>query len=121
MNELARRFLVLVPLRLVLPMQAAFNAENIKALPNNFNPAAAGIEVDVQFNPRLNWTDKFAVFRTDGQTKPLIRQSETDIEAKVLGEGSEFEFNNDAWQFGIDAWRNVGFGHWQGACLVRMV
>jgi phage major head subunit gpT-like protein len=40
---------------------------------------------------------------------------------KARAEGSEFEFTNDAWEFGIDSWRNVGYGYWQRACLVTMV
>jgi phage major head subunit gpT-like protein len=71
-------------------------------------------------NPRLTWTDKFAVFRTDSPIKALIRQTEQDVELKAKAEGSEFEFDNDAWQFGIDAWRGVGYGYWQRACLVTM-
>ncbi|GAF85157.1 unnamed protein product, partial [marine sediment metagenome] len=30
---------------------------------------------------------------------------------------SEFEFDNDAHQYGVDADRNVGYGFWQHACL----
>ena len=37
------------------------------------------------------------------------------------GQEYEFEFDNDAWQFGIDSWRNVGYGLWQRACYVTMV
>jgi phage major head subunit gpT-like protein len=60
------------------------------------------------------------VFRTDSPIKALIRQSEQDVELKAKAEGSEFEFDNDAWQFGIDAWRGAGYGYWQRACLVTM-
>ncbi|GAG27129.1 unnamed protein product, partial [marine sediment metagenome] len=28
--------------------------------------------------------------------------------------------DNDAHQFGLDAWRNVGYGYWQHACYVTM-
>ena len=59
----------------------------------------------------------FAVFRTDSPIKGLIRQSEDEGQLKAKAEGSEYEFDNDAWQFGIDAWRNVGFGMWQRASL----
>ncbi len=92
------------------------------ALQENFNPKlVAGLKVRVQMNPRLTWTDKFGVFRTDSPIKAFIRQSEGGPELKAKAEGSEFEFDNDAWQFGIDAWRSVGYGYWQRACLVTMI
>jgi hypothetical protein len=92
-----------------------------RALQQNLNPnLIAGLTVDVQMNARLTWTDKFAVFRTDSPIKGLIRQTEQEVELKAKAEGSEFEFDNDAWQFGIDAWRGVGYGYWQRACLVTM-
>jgi len=72
-------------------------------------------------NSRLSaWTANFAVFRTDSEIKPLIRQQETDIQVKAIAEGSELEFNEDKHHYGIDAWRNVGYGDWKAACLVTM-
>lgn len=122
MNESARAFTVLVPVNLYMPALAAISTINAAALAQNFNPAMLGMRIDVQMNPRLSaWTDKFAVFRSDSPIKGLIAQSEQDVELKAKAEGSEYEFDNDAWQFGIDAWRNVGFGYWQRACLVTMV
>jgi phage major head subunit gpT-like protein len=123
MNENARAFTVLVPTNLYLAAQAAVSTLNTMALAQNFNPAVLpSMQIDVQMNPRLSsWTDKFAVFRNDSPVKGLIRQSETGVEMKAKAEGSEFEFDHDAWQFGIDSWRNVGYGYWQRACLVTMV
>lgn len=123
-NESARRFLVMVPVHYAMTFQAAFNPESVKALPGNMNPNSedqSPFEVRVVANPRLSWTDKFAVFRADGSTKALIRQSETDIRMRAKGEGSEHEFETDTWHFGIDASRGVWFGHWQRACLVQLV
>ena len=77
--------------------------------------------VDVECNTRLSsWTDKFAVFRTDSPIKGLIRQQETTPTVKLKDENSDFAFDNDAIQIGTDAWRNVGYGYWQRACLVTM-
>jgi len=121
MNENAREFMVLVPTSLYLVAVAAVSALTTAALQQNLNPnIIANLKVDVQMNARLTWTDSFAVFRTDSPVKALIRQSEQDVELKAKAEGSEFEFDNDAWQFGIDAWRNVGYGYWQRACYVTM-
>jgi len=69
----------------------------------------------------LTWTDRFAIFRTDGNVKPFIRQEETPIKVSAVAEGSELEFKEDKHYYGIDAWRNVGFGYWQQACEVIMI
>ncbi len=122
MNENARRFLVVVPTALYLIAVAATSTLVTAALQQNLNPnIVAGLTVDVQMNPRLTWTDSFAVFRTDSPIKAFIRQTEQEVEFKMKAEGSEFEFDNDAWQFGIDAWRGAGYGYWQRACYVTMI
>lgn len=121
MNENAQRFMVIVPASLYLTAVAATSVLATAANTNNMNPnQVAGMVVDVQMNPRLTWTDSFAVFRTDSPIKGLIRQSETDGAVKLKDENSEFAFDNDAIQVGIDAWRNVGYGYWQRACYVTM-
>lgn len=122
MNENARRFLVKVPIGLYLVAIAAVSGLTTAALAQNLNPnLIAGITVDVQMNARLTWTDKFAIFRTDSPIKAFIRQTEQEVELKAKAEGSEFEFDNKAWQFGIDAERGVGYGYWQRACLVTLI
>jgi phage major head subunit gpT-like protein len=120
MNEGASQFTVMVPAPLYPAALAAVSTMSSAALPNNFNPNNMGFQVSVGMNPRLTWTTKIAVFRTDSPIKALIRQTETEAELKAKAEGSEFEFDNDAWQFGIDAWRGVGYGYWQRACLATM-
>ncbi|MEO8153567.1 MAG: Mu-like prophage major head subunit gpT family protein [Rhizobacter sp.] len=122
MNESARSFLVKVPPSLYMVAVAATSGLTTAALQQNLNPnMIANFKIEVAMNTRLTaWTDKFAIFRTDSPIKGLIRQTEQDVELKAKAEGSEFEFDNDAWQFGIDGWRGAGFGYWQRACLVTM-
>ncbi|MDO8778098.1 MAG: Mu-like prophage major head subunit gpT family protein [Burkholderiaceae bacterium] len=123
MNENARDFMVKVPVSLFLTASAAVSAVTTAALQQNLNPnLIAGLKISVVMNPRLSsWTDKFSVHRIDSPIKSLICQEEKETELKVKAEGSEYEFDNDAWQFGLDSWRNVGYGYWQRACLVTMV
>jgi hypothetical protein len=123
MNEGASSFLVTVPPSLYAVAVAAVNGLSTANLTNNMNPnLIAQFKVDVRMNTRISsWTDKFAIFRTDSPIKAFIRQTEQEIELKAKAEGSEFEFDNDAWQFGIDAWRGVGYGYWQRAVLVTMI
>lgn len=122
MNENASSFLVTVPIALYpVAVAAVSNAMN-GALPQDMNPnLLANFRIEVMPLVRLTWTDSFAVFRTDSPIKAFIRQTEQEVELKAKAEGSEFEFDNDAWQFGIDAWRGVGYGYWQRACYVTMV
>ncbi len=122
MNPGARTFTVMVPVGLYLSAVAAVSTIATAALQQNLNPnLIAGLRVDVQMNPELTWTDSFAVFRTDSPIKALIRQSEQEVELKVRAEGSDYEFENDAHQFGIDAWRGAGYGYWQRACYVTLI
>ena len=72
-----------------------------------------GFTVDVVANPRLTYTTQFATFRTDAPAKSLIRQEEEKLTVGAKAEGSEYEFDNDAHQYGIKAIRNVGYGYWQ--------
>lgn len=117
MNETAESFVVMVPTAL------AFVGMNALSMPRRTGPAEQlplNLNISLVQNPRLTWTDQFAVFRTDGDVRPFIRQQETAVQLKAKAEGSEFEFDNDKHQFGIDTWRNVGYGYWQHACLVVM-
>jgi len=122
MNEDATSFLVMVPptfmhaglQAVATPLQVAADQSALSEMQREFT-------IKVVPNVRLSsWTTKFAVFRTDPNVKALIRQEETKVQMKVKGYGSEYEFDNDAHQYGIDTWRNVGYGYWQNACLVTL-
>ena len=122
MNEEANQFMAMVPLSLMnVAMQAVATPIQVSASQTVMEAIKKNFSISVVPNVRLSdWTDCFSVFRTDGKIKPLIRQEETKVQLKIKGAGSEFEFDNDAHQYGIDSWRNVGLGRWQGACLVTM-
>jgi len=121
-NESASEFVVIVPTTLYLTALSAVTNVTLTSGAFNILPNVPGLRISVQMNARLNasWTTKIAVFRTDGAIKGLIRQQETEGELKFKAEGSEYEFDNDAWQLGIDSWRNVGYGDWRQGCLVTM-
>jgi hypothetical protein len=123
MNENARNFLVMVPSTLINAANAACAVPGLAQGMSNPLVVGSAYRAMPVANQRLNasWTDKFVIFRTDGQAKPFIRQQETELRIAAKAEDSEFEFDNDAWQFGVDAWRNVGYGYWQHACLVTMI
>lgn len=119
MNENATSFLVMVPTGLSQYAQAAMSTMRASG------PATVdmdGFSIGLAVNARLSsWTDSFATFRTDSNVKALIRQEEMGVQLKVKAEGSEYEFDNDAHQYGVDTWRNVGYGYWQNAVYNQMV
>lgn len=121
LNEDAREFLVMVPVGLQSATQAALTTVR-DAAASTFDMENMRIRAAV--NPRLtagSWTDQFVTFRTDGSIKPLIRQEETEPDVKMKDEDSEYAFDNAAIEIGIDTWRNVGYGRWQGAVLNQLV
>lgn len=121
MNEDASSFLVMVPMSIYqTALQAVATPMQVAASQTAFSEIQRKFSIDVAPNPRSTWTANFATFRTDGEVKSLIRQEETAVQLKVKGEGSEFEFDNDAHQYGVDTWRNVAYGYWQMACLATM-
>lgn len=121
LNENAREFLIMVPTKMWNVAKAATAAPVITHGQTNIVQVMDEVRLSVTQNPRLSWTDKLAVFRTDGAVKPMIRQEEEPVMLKAIAEGSELEFNEDKHQYGVDTWRNVGYGFWQHACLAQLV
>lgn len=119
MNEAARAFLVMVPTGF---LPATLQALSSQLLEMTSNPLATAQPFAVEWvaNPRLSWTDRFAVFRTDGETRPFIFQEELAVQMQALAEGSELEMNENQHQYGVKAIHEVGYGFWQDACLVRL-
>lgn len=120
MNENASRFLVMVPTSLMDVTHAALTNPVLGGSETNELAVSQNFRIDYTVNARLPWTDKLAIFRTDGAVAPFIRQEETPVQLKAIAEGSELEFNEDKHHYGVDAWRNVGYGYWQKACLIRI-
>jgi phage major head subunit gpT-like protein len=122
MNADARKFLVYVPVSFWLTALNAVATPNQVAASQTALQGARqqGFSIDVAVDPRSSWTTNFAVFRTDSAIKPLIRQAETEPAIAMKWLDSEYCFDNDAVQVGVDAWRNVAYGFWQNACLVTL-
>lgn len=122
MNENARDFLVLVPLPLWhAAMTAVATPSQVAETQTAFEGVRqSGFKINVEVDPRSAWTSTFATFRTDSAVKSFIRQEEMPSELRMKWFESEYCFDNDAVQIGIDNWRNVGLGMWQGACLLTM-
>lgn len=123
-NGSAREFLVMAPVNYLKAVCGALGASVIVeggAARNNLIQAVGslgGFVYRMAINPRLTNTDRFYLFRTDGATKPFIRQIEEDTTVAAEAEGSSEEFKNNRHLYGIKRIGNVGYGLWQGAALV---
>jgi phage major head subunit gpT-like protein len=118
-NQSAKQFTVMVPVPFMKVALAAVTAILGTGGKTNLLPALKGkIDINVQVNPRLTWTTKFAVFRTDGQVKPFVLQEEYDAEPWALGPESENCIKTGECMYGVDWGGNVGFGDWRGAVLI---
>lgn len=118
-NEDAADFLIMVPTSLWIPAKAAIS-QKLVGYGESSQIDTSGLNISVAANARLTWTEAFAVFRTDSDVKPFIRQEEDPIKVSAIAEGSELEFNEKKHHYGVSASRNVGYGYWQEACLVTM-
>lgn len=123
LNEDANRFTVMIPVSFLQAAGSALGATVIAQTSNLVQAVGSlgGFMVDLVVNPRLTWTTKFVVFRTDGDVAPFIRQEEEGVTVSAIADGSELEFENDVHHYGIKAIRNVGYGYWQKANLVTFV
>jgi phage major head subunit gpT-like protein len=121
MNELARNFEVMVPTSLWGTAVSAVTLPTIDMGAANIIPALGdGFSITPVANPRLTWTDRFAIFRNDGLTKPFILQEEVPVSVSAVAEGSELEFTHKKHWYGVDWAGNVGYGYWQHGCLVTL-
>lgn len=116
-NELAKNFLVMVPVQFWGAAQAAVSANLLNTgSGSRDNPLKTmGINLEVAANSRLTTTTQFYVFRTDGRTKAFIKQEEEGVQMSAIAEGSEEEFKNNKHLYGVKTIRNVGYGMWQHA------
>lgn len=83
---------------------------------------AGNFTFNVIANPRLTWTDKFAIFVNDGRS--FIRQFERiagqEVRVTAKAEGSEFEHDYDAHEYGVMALRGTGYFDWRSAVLTTL-
>jgi phage major head subunit gpT-like protein len=116
-NEMARQFLVMVPVNMWGAAQTAVSANLLNTgSGSRDNPLQKmGVSLDVVANPRMSATDKFSMYRTDGRAKPFIHQTEEGVSISAIAEGSEHEFKNNEHLYGVKVIRNVGYGMWQHA------
>lgn len=122
MNQDASEFDVMVPIPFVGIALKAVSALLGSGGATATLPALAGrFKINVVPNPRLTWTTKFAVFRSDDVAKPFILQEEVPPTPMFLDETSEYAKVNGECLAGVDWAGNVAYGFWQDAVLVTFV
>jgi hypothetical protein len=121
MNENARQFLIMVGPQLFKVAAAALKNPIIidgGTSRTNTIVTIGGYGFELAVNARLlSLGTSFYTFRTDADTRSLIRQEEVPITVDAVAEGSELEFNERKHRYGVTAIRNVGYGYWQRATL----
>ncbi len=118
MNENATDFLVMTGSGLAPAVYAGLTMDRMS---DSSTFDFGGFRVTQATNVRLNAsTTKIYVFRTDSMSKALYRQQEGTVMIKSKAENSDYEFDNDAHEYGVDSWREAFYGYWQHACLATL-
>lgn len=126
-NEFARVFYVMVPVRYMMAAEAAVTLPFSSAGVSNLIPAMGKMQIIPITNPRLTDTNnaagrRIAIFRGDASIKSMIVQDE-DIGSeafKMLGEDSDNAFWKDEIVFGAKRITNVAPGLPQLAMRVNL-
>lgn len=119
-NHNTKEVIVMVPPALMSAFEIALTAPGFTS--GESNPIfGSSIKKRLVVNPRLTWTDEFAIFRTDSAQKPFLVQVEEPPVMEVIGEGTEHAFKNASHLFGVRKSGNVGYWDFTKAVLVTMV
>ena len=121
-NENAREFKAVVPIAYLDSALAAVKNEKMTSGRQNTLVTATNFKVSVEVDPRLSWTDKFALFRTDHPVKPFIHQLETDTEFTFVNSPqNDHVFKKREYLWGVYRSEAVGYGDYKKACLVTLI
>lgn len=131
-NENMNEFLVLCGTPLMGPGLRALSQSNVGGGDTNILIEQDSFRLRVQASPRLaTWTDKFAVFSTQGDQKPIIRQQRApnqegagyDMDGlltQMLWTDSEHYKKNDECLVSVETERAAAYGDWKKSCLVTL-
>lgn len=120
-NGSAKQFTLMVSTNLAGASYAAlYNAIVTAASGNTTSNSLYGLRnegwgINLAINPRLTTTDVFYLFRTDGITKPFIKQNEVPVSMTYLGPESEYAKFNKEVLWSAEWVGGFGYGQWQHA------
>lgn len=119
-NQFNRAFLVMVPTGLSDVADEAMSSVQIDRTAANPLTNSMRNTYQVVVNPRLTWTDKFAVFATDAPFKSFISQIEYAPRFTELAEGSDHAFRENEHLYSVEKSGNVGLGRFDKCVQVTM-
>lgn len=131
-NEEKTEFLVLTGIPLLTNALGALRNRSLEAGDANLLIEQDSYRLRLQSTPRLNaWTSKFAVFATQGDQKPILRQQRVPnqsegtydldgLSIETLWLGSEHCKLNDECLMSVETERAAGYGDWKKAVLVTL-
>jgi hypothetical protein len=131
-NEDMTEFLVVTGAGLGTPLTSALRARTIDGGDSNIIIEQDNYRIRLAVTPRLNaWTDKFAVFGTQGQQKPIIRQQRKPNNAapgytldgmllETLWLDSEYCKLNNEVLVSVETERAAAYGDWKKGCQVTL-
>lgn len=131
-NENMNEFLVLCGTPLMGPGLRALSQSNVSGGDSNILIEQDSFRLRVQASPRFSsWTDRFAIFSTQGDQKPIIRQQRKpnqegagyDMDGllmQMLWTESEHFKKNDECLVSVETERAAAYGDWKKTCLVTL-
>lgn len=131
-NENMNEFLVLCGTPLMGPALRSMSQSNIGGGDTNILIEQDTFRLRVQASPRFaSWTDRFALFSTQGDQKPIIRQQRKpnqegagyDVDGmlmQMLWTDSEYYKLKDECLVSVETERAAAYGDWKKSCLVTL-
>jgi hypothetical protein len=131
-NENMNEFLILAGTPLMGPALRALSQSNVGGGDTNILIEQDSFRLRVQASPRFSsWTDRFAIFSTQGDQKPIIRQQripntgegDYDVDGMImqmLWTDSEHYKKNDECLVSVETERAAAYGDWKKSCLVTL-
>ena len=131
-NEGMDEFLIMTGMGFLSNGLKALSQTNISGGDTNILIEQDSFRFRVQASPRLGWTDKFAIFSTQGTQKPIMRQQRRPNNAapgytvdgmlmETLWLESEHCKKHNECLVSIETERAVAYGDWKKACLVTLI
>jgi len=126
-NQTASNFAIVSGLGLMPAISAAVNqmifaqgSQNPLMVTGNTNGGRRW-NFETYFDPRLTWTTKLAIFRTDTPVKPFFHQVERDNRIVYQTDpNSDRVFERDEYAWGVSRIEGVGYGDYKKTVLATI-
>lgn len=131
-NEGMSEFVILTGTGLLKSGLKALSQTNVSNGESNILIEQGSFKFRVVASPRITWTDRFALFCTQGTQKPIIRQQRVPnnpapgynmdgLLLETLWLDSEHCKKHDECLVSVETERAAAYGDWKKACLVTLI